>query len=605
MQHPCSLKLSCFLHSPAPQLCAPTAPHLCVQLEEAARFESERAEELRKLQRDRRVLEKQSRAILKMPTKQSKEEVAAVEVGAGLCRGCWGSKATSDAEQAGNVSADTVWALQTQSALACNAHCCTAPCGVAPSPHPQALLAEERKAGRAREARHKLATERLRQQVLELQGRNAEMREQIHHLEQQRLQQQAWAAGSSGPGSAQAAADPAPAAGVQAAALASTAGAVQLAAGRQRLPSVRVERGGHASQAGTGSTAASARPAASAGRGTQPGRGLAPGQPVVSSNCDAAAPIAGVEVQEEDEGEPLIADVELGEGEVIECFLDSAAGDAQQLMPATAGPLAGSPLCTLGPAGHADAQLAAPTAAPTAAAGPGAAAASVMDKASSALARFNQLRASLAQHEAVQQRLASRMSSLQASPQLRPQPGLPAATDATAAASFVAAPAPVAAGGSDDDLRRLGRSLLASGSSAAAVSLGAEELQPDSQVQQQVQQQVVPLPGTPDDSVVSEVQQPDGRWERTYASGLLEQHFGNGSTKQQLPGSGASLTRFANGDVKKVLPCGAVEYFYAEVASWQVTHASGVDVFFFPSGQVGGVALPNLVSFFPCCAFNW
>ena len=31
-------------------------------------------------QRDRRVLEKQSRAILKMPTKQSKEEVAAVEV---------------------------------------------------------------------------------------------------------------------------------------------------------------------------------------------------------------------------------------------------------------------------------------------------------------------------------------------------------------------------------------------------------------------------------------------------------------------------------------------------------------------------------------------
>lgn len=50
------------------------------QLEEAAQFEAQRAEELRKLQRDRRVLEKQSRAILKLPTKQSKEEVAAVEV---------------------------------------------------------------------------------------------------------------------------------------------------------------------------------------------------------------------------------------------------------------------------------------------------------------------------------------------------------------------------------------------------------------------------------------------------------------------------------------------------------------------------------------------
>jgi hypothetical protein len=50
------------------------------QVDEAARFESERAEELRKLHRDRRVLEKQRRALLKMPTKQSKEEVAAVEV---------------------------------------------------------------------------------------------------------------------------------------------------------------------------------------------------------------------------------------------------------------------------------------------------------------------------------------------------------------------------------------------------------------------------------------------------------------------------------------------------------------------------------------------
>ncbi|PRW20917.1 GPR1 FUN34 yaaH family [Chlorella sorokiniana] len=85
--------------------------------------------------------------------------------------------------------------------------------------------------------------------------------------------------------------------------------------------------------------------------------------------------------------------------------------------------------------------------------------------------------------------------------------------------------------------------------------------------------------------VVSEVQHPDGRWERLFASGAREQRFANGSAKRSLP-SGASLTRFANGDVKKVLPGGTVEYYFAEVASWQVTHPSGVDVFFFPSGQV-------------------
>ena len=82
------------------------------QLEEAARFEAERGEELRKLQRDRRVLEKQSRAILKMPTKQSKEEVAAVEVrgeclldGAELCgRPLAGMEPLSMLEEQGLVS---------------------------------------------------------------------------------------------------------------------------------------------------------------------------------------------------------------------------------------------------------------------------------------------------------------------------------------------------------------------------------------------------------------------------------------------------------------------------------------------------------------------
>ena len=43
-------------------------------------MEALKAEELRKLQRDRRVLEKQSRALLKLPTKREKEEIQALEV---------------------------------------------------------------------------------------------------------------------------------------------------------------------------------------------------------------------------------------------------------------------------------------------------------------------------------------------------------------------------------------------------------------------------------------------------------------------------------------------------------------------------------------------
>ncbi|KAI3437602.1 hypothetical protein D9Q98_000055 [Chlorella vulgaris] len=114
--------------------------------EEAARFEAQRLEKLRKLQRDRRVLEKQSRAVLKMPTKQSKEEVAAVE----------------------------------------------------------ALLVEERRIGRAREARHKLTVERLRQQMLELDACNCELRQQVQCLEQQVVSRE-WGSAAASAGMAAAA----------------------------------------------------------------------------------------------------------------------------------------------------------------------------------------------------------------------------------------------------------------------------------------------------------------------------------------------------------------------------------------------------------------
>lgn len=458
-------------------------------------------------------------------------------------------------------------------------------------PRPQDLLAEERRTGREREARHKLATERLRQQVAELQGRNDEMREQIRHLERQRLEQQAWAASSRG--AAPTAADPAAPAEVQAPAVGGKAAAAQPAAGRLGLPPVRVERGGRSSQAGAGGAAAGGTATSLDRHAEQTGRSPAADQVVAPSSSAALAPAAGPGAQEEGEEDAQIADVALEEEEIIECFWNSAAGDGQQLMPAAAAPVAGSQQPVPQPAGPASG-LSVPTAG-AALAGPGAtgddaaaAAPLVMDKAGSALARFEQLRASLAQHEGPQQLLASCTPSQQASPQLRSQPGLPAAPGTPGADGFVAGPA-TAVGGSEDDLRQLGRALLASGSEDAAVSLALGDPHPDSDMQEQGHQPaaLAPLPGTPGDAVVAEVQQADGRWERTYASGLREQHFSNGSTKQQLPGGGASLTRFANGDAKKAMPCGTVEYYYAEVASWQVTHPSGVEVFFFPSGQVG------------------
>ncbi len=71
--------------------CACMLMHLraCTQAEELAQIEAMKMEELRKLQRDRRVLEKQSRALLKLPTKREKEEIQALEVGASVAGCCF------------------------------------------------------------------------------------------------------------------------------------------------------------------------------------------------------------------------------------------------------------------------------------------------------------------------------------------------------------------------------------------------------------------------------------------------------------------------------------------------------------------------------------
>lgn len=79
--------------------------------DEAAQLEDWRQSENQRLQRERRVLEKQSRALLKLPSKKERSAVEAAE----------------------------------------------------------AALEAERREARAREARHKLTVERLRRQIVELQ----------------------------------------------------------------------------------------------------------------------------------------------------------------------------------------------------------------------------------------------------------------------------------------------------------------------------------------------------------------------------------------------------------------------------------------------------
>ncbi|KAF6258799.1 T-complex protein 10 C-terminus-domain-containing protein [Scenedesmus sp. NREL 46B-D3] len=57
--------------------------------------------------------------------------------------------------------------------------------------------------------------------------------------------------------------------------------------------------------------------------------------------------------------------------------------------------------------------------------------------------------------------------------------------------------------------------------------------------------------------------------------------------KKSLP-DGSSSICFANGDVKHAKRSGRIDYYYAEVATWQSSHPSGLEVYYFPSGQVEG-----------------
>ncbi|GAX84476.1 hypothetical protein CEUSTIGMA_g11896.t1 [Chlamydomonas eustigma] len=109
------------------------------QVDEAAALDEWRTTESQRLARDRRILEKQSRSLLSLPNKKERSAVAAAE----------------------------------------------------------AALEVERKDSRAKEARHKLTVERLRRQIVELQERNNESRDEVRWYQVQ-LMSLGWVGGGQG-----------------------------------------------------------------------------------------------------------------------------------------------------------------------------------------------------------------------------------------------------------------------------------------------------------------------------------------------------------------------------------------------------------------------
>ncbi len=107
------------------------------------------------------------------------------------------------------------------------------------------------------------------------------------------------------------------------------------------------------------------------------------------------------------------------------------------------------------------------------------------------------------------------------------------------------------------------------------------------QQQQQQQQQQAAHASTSGPSIVREVRHTDGKVERHLSDGTRVVVFANGTTKTTDPSDSSSI-RFANGNIKRAVSGGIVEYFYAEVDTWQTSYASGLEVYHFPSGQTEG-----------------
>ncbi|WIA38456.1 hypothetical protein OEZ86_001780 [Tetradesmus obliquus] len=136
----------------------------------------------------------------------------------------------------------------------------------------------------------------------------------------------------------------------------------------------------------------------------------------------------------------------------------------------------------------------------------------------------------------------------------------------------------------------------ATAAAAAAATAAAAKLEAGATSQQQQQQQALGsssgnAAADPFSSrqpvLLQELEHADGKLEQLFADGTRVIYFTNGSSKKSRPG-GSSCIRFANGDIKHIMPSGRVDYYYASVATWQSSHPSGLEVFYFPSGQVEG-----------------
>ena len=467
----------------------------------------------------------------------------------------------------------------------------------APAPLvPQALLEQEKKSGRAKEARYKLQLERLRQQLLEVQHKAAEQREEIAYLEKQRLEH--WgvdagghkqpAAAAGGAANAGASAPPKAGAHTRSAAPAAAAagapadGAVPQRGRQQARGPPRVEGCGDINQVvvrkesrrgsdvamagGTRLVPASAQQAASAEQDESSIVDVQPSEEEVEEEGHALwdAPVAGE--READGGCK-------SDGEGMAELLDETAVRLQRTSPAVRVAAHRAGRSATAQAGTAAVVRAWPTSTQLVrAAGepprsahpsrPGTAAgqedraeagSNAMARASAALDRFNQLKVRQSAGHVEQGQL--------------PQPSRPgtqvpnslptsAASTPSAGQYLGAEPAPAPAA-TADDLRRLGRMLTAS--CGEALSMHGQQQQPPQPPPPQLGMRPAtsvatsPAPFSAADYVVSFHQHPDGRIEQAFASGLREQQFANGALKRWLP-DGCTITRLANGDLKRVFP---------------------------------------------------
>lgn len=90
----------------------------------------------------------------------------------------------------------------------------------------------------------------------------------------------------------------------------------------------------------------------------------------------------------------------------------------------------------------------------------------------------------------------------------------------------------------------------------------------------------------PDTSkLVTSTPTPDGKVQKTYASGRKEVLFSDGIRKEIFP-DGVTVVHFTNSDVKQTLPSGVMIYYFAETQTTQASFPDGVQKFKFPNGQI-------------------